>query len=716
MPPKGGKAPTPSARSQGFQMVEEEATQEPSAPEDAAASPSSGTPAEAHDAPPTQPEAVAEASPDEPVVSGEELVATEDAQPEADASPREPPPDWGHLRGLQSVESPAEEVLARADYAEQLAKELEARATQFANAVDESIVLSSEGVMRWLGDPVARVIAGETLLAPRAVLLADEALTGEDRARAENRATLWLAAHIRKLLGPLIALVEGTDLPEAARTLGAKIAEALGVLERDRVRAEVKTLDQTARGALRKLGVRFGSQYIYAPILLKPAARGLCSLLWTLRRGAEPGADRLLAFASAGRTSFANEGLLSPDSYRVAGFRLSGERVVRVDIIERLSDLIRAAIPDHMRTGSRAPSEAYGFVVSPQMTSLTGCSGEAFSSILRSLGFEPHKVSKAAFEAANRRAPTEPIKPAALEGAAEASAPTHGDAEGGEPPSAELVDHEALVETAGADHEASHSEGAEEPGVVETDVAVSSEEAEVGAEPALAATAEAPSAEAENEPENVAEPVVEEMLAAEPEASSEPTAEAEVTNEPAEELAASSETAEEAPSGEGLDAAQSLASPAADEAPTSSEEAPQVATADEEIEIWRPAPRRPRAPPRPHGANREAASHGGKHREQRRHGRQENPAPAVAADATAASASPPPSPEPHRGRRPDRRDEEARRRDKGGEDTRPPREERRPNRDFGPRRESRPVQVDPDSPFAKLAALKPLLERRDKRT
>ena len=44
------------------------------------------------------------------------------------------------------------------------------------------------------------------------------------------------------------------------------------------------------------------------------------------------------------------------------------------------------------------------------MTSLTGCSGEAFASILRSLGFEPVKVSKAAFEAANRKAPTEPIE------------------------------------------------------------------------------------------------------------------------------------------------------------------------------------------------------------------------------------------------------------------------------------------------------------------
>ena len=697
-------------------MIEGEATQEPSAPEDAPTSRSSESPAETHDAPPTQPEAAAQAPEDAPDSSSEELVATdglpavEAHQPAEESASREPPPDWGHLRGFQSVEPPAEEVAARADYAEQLVKELAARAARFANSVDESIVLSSDGLMRWLGDPVARVIAGETLHAPRAVLLADETLAGEDRAKAENRVTLWIAAHLRKLLGPLIALADGADLPEAARALGLKIAEALGVLERDRVRAEVKTLDQTARGALRKLGVRFGSQYIYAPILLKPAARGLCSLLWTLRRGAEPGADRLLGFASAGRTSFANEGLLSPDAYRVAGFRLSGERVVRVDIIERLSDLIRAAIPDHMRTGSRAASDAYGFLITPQMTSLTGCSGEAFASILRSLGFEPLKVGKAAFEAANRRAPTEPIKPAAPQGAAEA-APVEREPDSGEnapqaeisadAANAELADSEAPAETAAADHEALPSESVEEAVAAAPEAAVASDEAVPAVEPPAAPIEAQPSiAEAESEPESAAAPLVEEVSAAEAEAPSEPAA--------------------EAPSGEGLEAAQSLASPAADEAAESSAETPPVADgADEEIEIWRPAPRRPRAPPRPHGAGRDASAHPGKgrDRDQRRHGRPETRAPAEAAEAPLVADAPPSPQFPARGGGQNRRDEEARRRDsKGPDEARPPREERRPNRDFGPRRESRPVQVDPDSPFAKLAALKPLLERRDKRT
>jgi ATP-dependent RNA helicase SUPV3L1/SUV3 len=547
------------------------------------------------------------------------------------------------VRGFQSVEPAPEGVVSRADYADELTKELGVRAARFARSVDESVVLSSDGLMRWLGDPVARVVAGDELMQPRAVLLADEAMAGEDRGAVEGRAALWLAAHVRKVLGPLFALAEGSDLPEAARSLGGKIVEALGVLERDRVRDDVRALDQTARGVLRKLGVRFGSLYIYVPILLKPGPRALCTLLWTLRRGTEAGADRLLAFAAAGRTSFANEGLLSPDAYRVAGFRLCGERVVRVDIIERLSDLIRAAIPDHMRADSRASSPTYGFPVSPQMTSLTGCSGEAFASILRSLGFEAVKVGKAAFEAARAKAPTEPLKPAAEPVLAR-------DAEIRAEDGASSQDTQLDAETQGAP-----ADGEAEGVALEAGASPVTEDAA-----AAAGDAEAAGAEAAGEPSST-------------------------------EMAADSESA--APPVE----SEAATSPTADEGVSTAETAP---APEEEFEIWRPAPRRARTARPAHGGEREAQAHRGK--PQRRQVRPAETAP------QAVEARPKP---PQRFERPERRGETPQRIEAKEEG----RDDRRPQKGFGPRRESRPAQVDPDSPFAKLAALKPLLERRDKR-
>jgi ATP-dependent RNA helicase SUPV3L1/SUV3 len=81
--------------------------------------------------------------------------------------------------------------------------------------------------------------------------------------------------------------------------------------------------------------------------------------------------------------------------YRAAGFRVCGERCVRVDILERLADLIRPAIAYRPGVTAGEPpagsADGEGFVVTVAMTSLAGCSGEAFSTILRSLGYQSDK-------------------------------------------------------------------------------------------------------------------------------------------------------------------------------------------------------------------------------------------------------------------------------------------------------------------------------------
>ena len=473
-------------------------------------------------------------------------MAENESTPSEDApesAPSAPVDHSAELRGFQFVGGVVEDR-------EGLAKELATRSQRFAQSVDDSIVLSSDGVLRWLGDPVGRLVGGEDLLKPRAVLLADDLLEGEAREAVQARLDLWLSAHMQKVLGPLLALAEPGEVADSVKEIGKKVAEALGVLDRERVRNQVKSLDQSARAALRKLGLRFGANYIYVPALLKPGARTLCSQLWGLRRGVDAGAERVLAYAAAGRTSFAAETPLSPDVYRVAGFRLCGERVVRVDIVERLTDLIRAAIPDQMRPGSGQPAETAGFVVTAQMTSLTGCAGEAFASILRSLGFESHKVKKADFEAAHRRpepAATEPLVPTA----AAAVAGESGEAVADEAPGAEARAEESQVEE-------SHAE-------------------EVHAEEAHADVSAG-----------------EEVVATEAVAASEPVAEATIAAEPVAEAV----EPEAAPALEAV--ADAEVAPAAESSPVEavSAEADAAPAEEEWIEVWRPAPRpRRHAPP-----------------------------------------------------------------------------------------------------------------------
>ncbi len=77
---------------------------------------------------------------------------------------------------------------------------------------------------------------------------------------------------------------------------------------------------------------------------------------------------------------------------------------MRVDVVERLAGIIRSALADEPpgvgqeRPAHRSPK---GFVVTGEMTSLTGCSGEPFASILRSMEFRPVEVKRSEFFASS---------------------------------------------------------------------------------------------------------------------------------------------------------------------------------------------------------------------------------------------------------------------------------------------------------------------------
>ncbi|MGA9951585.1 MAG: helicase-related protein, partial [Xanthobacteraceae bacterium] len=280
-----------------------------------------------------------------------------------------------------------------------LAGEISARAARLAEAPDDQFVLASDGTLRWTGLPVGKLTAGEEVLRPRVRVVADEHLTGAPRDAVEARLDAFVKSHIEKLLGALFELSASADVSGIARGVAFQLVEALGVLDRQRVAEEVKGLDQPARATLRKYGVRFGAYHVYLPNLLKPAPRTLAAQLWALKNeGAQTkGLDDLLHLAGSGRTSIPVDKEIDPGLYRTSGYRACGERAVRVDILERLADLIRPALS--WREGAPGPKPpgaiaGGGFVIFNGMTSLTGASGEDFASILRSLGYRMDRRPK----------------------------------------------------------------------------------------------------------------------------------------------------------------------------------------------------------------------------------------------------------------------------------------------------------------------------------
>src|SRR5262249_108734 len=254
--------------------------------------------------------------------------------------------------------------------------------------------------------------------------IADEHLSGAPREAVDARLDRWLKSHIEKLLGPLFALSAAADITGIARGVAFQLVEALGVLDRQRVAEEVKGLDQPERANLRKYGVRFGAYHIYLPLLLKPAPRALAAQLWALAHDGpqSKGLDDLLHLAGSGRTSIPLNKEIEAPLYRAAGYRVCGERAVRVDILERLADLIRRGLSWREGPPGRKPPGAVaggGFTVVTRMPSLTGASGEDFASILRSLGYRLERRPK----------PPEPVAdkaPEAVEATPTVAAPLAG--------------------------------------------------------------------------------------------------------------------------------------------------------------------------------------------------------------------------------------------------------------------------------------------------
>ncbi len=222
----------------------------------------------------------------------------------------------------------------------------------------------------------------------------------------QDRLNLWLRHHINTVLEPVLALEAPADLEGAARGLAFRLYENLGLMPRGPVSDEVKGLDQDVRAKMRKLGIKFGAYHIYVPLALKPAPRELALILYALKNGGvrQPGVSELPHTVLSGRTSFQVNPEISTKLYELAGFKVAGRRAVRVDILERLADLIRPLIALDAKTHQgelpAGAAEANGFRVTVEMTSLLGTAGEDFASILTSLGYRVRRTPKVAEPAA----------------------------------------------------------------------------------------------------------------------------------------------------------------------------------------------------------------------------------------------------------------------------------------------------------------------------
>jgi ATP-dependent RNA helicase SUPV3L1/SUV3 len=317
----------------------------------------------------------------------------------------------GKLEGfrfrMDKAGSPDEAKTLRQASVQALVPHFHLRADRFYNAPDQELDFTEQGGLMWGDAAVGKLTLGVDPMKPVVVAFVDEEAGADVAAKVQRRLQHFIDRKVAAAFEPLLALKNDEALTGAAKGFAFRMSEHFGLIARSEVVDEVKALDQDARGALRKHGIRFGQFTIFMPALLKPAPTRLRLVLWSLARNLQefpqsppPGLVTVPAQSDA-----------VPGYYAMAGYRAAGERAIRIDMLERLADMLR----DRDSRG--------GFEATPDMLSITGMTLEQFSHLMEGLGYKAEKGERVKVKAGKPPVETPPETPTEIPGDAPSESP-----------------------------------------------------------------------------------------------------------------------------------------------------------------------------------------------------------------------------------------------------------------------------------------------------
>jgi len=300
----------------------------------------------------------------------------------------------GRLEGFRFTQdktaSADEAKTLRAASVAALAPHFHLLADRFYNAPDTEMDFTEQGGLMWGTNAVGKLVAGDDALKPQVVAFVDDEAGVDVMTKVQRRLQHFIDRKVATLFEPLLALSKDETLTPMARGFAFRMVEGFGVVPRTAVAAEVKDLDQDARATLRKHGIRFGQFTIFMPLLLKPAATRLRLVLWSL-------AGKLDEFPESpppGLVTIPSEKDAPAGWDTMSGYRAAGARAIRIDMLERLADMLRTE-------NSRS-----GFEANPDMLSITGMTLEQFADLMQGLGYKGEKGERVKV----KPAPVEEVK------------------------------------------------------------------------------------------------------------------------------------------------------------------------------------------------------------------------------------------------------------------------------------------------------------------
>lgn len=262
-----------------------------------------------------------------------------------------------------------------------LAPEIDRRLTQISGCDQNALQLSDKAEFLWDGQPIGRLIPGDEFLKPKIQLIGGKLGSPVLCDLAAGRLRDYIGNEVNQKFESLFGLktmAEDAQSFQGSRALASVLFENLGVIRRTDHFKLVKDTDKVSRGYLRNKSVKFGYYHIFLRDLMKPAAARLMSLLFAFAWQKDGGGDGLPFLPQNGMSSTPNDDKYSEQALNKAGYTRCGSRIVRFDILTRLSEIIIQA------TKERSDKQ---FRVAQEMMASLGCSYEDMEHVLTSLGF-----------------------------------------------------------------------------------------------------------------------------------------------------------------------------------------------------------------------------------------------------------------------------------------------------------------------------------------
>ena len=247
---------------------------------------------------------------------------------------------------------------------------------QLYETPDTEFSINNLGEIIWQKNIIGKLERGNLIYKPFVIPIISDIVPSSIVEKIKTRIEYFINNYIKQNFPSLFSIIDDKEIVGISSGLVFIMSEHLGVLSRDHVKKEVNSLDQDCRSKFRKYGFRFGQYSVYHPLFLKPEPTRLRMTLWKIFNQVEKSIDPPLP----GLVTIPILDGVENTYYEVAGFKKIGSRAIRIDMLERLADLIRV---EDTKKGFKANSE---------MLSITGLSFIQLKDILENLGYKSDNI------------------------------------------------------------------------------------------------------------------------------------------------------------------------------------------------------------------------------------------------------------------------------------------------------------------------------------